>query len=386
MTGYLIYLAILVSIYTLFSLGLNLHWGYTGLLNFGHAAFMIVGAYVTVLLNLQGFPNLIAALGGMIAAAIVGAIMGLATLRLRQDYLGIVTIGLAESLRIFAINEATLTGGTQGISGFDRPLQGTTFEPNLILRLGMIVVFTLLSIWVYHCLFQWLKKFPFSFLRPIPENRLKNTQNNAQNSSRNDRVQHYRLQWIVGLSLGLLGLAIYSATVYALFYYNWVASYRRSSLLLLLLLVLAGTQWGITALIQSPWGRIIQGIREDAEVVTALGKNIFLYKLQSLMLGGAIAGLAGSFYAWHLGSVFPDQFKPQLTFDAWTIVILGGAGHPLSPLLGSTLFWGYESLSRFLFPSQWSDARLEALRLIIIGVGLIALMRWRPQGILGDRI
>lgn len=371
MTSYLIYLAVLVAIYTLFSLGLNLQWGYTGLLNFGHAAFMIVGAYVTVLLNLQGYPNLIAALGGMIAAAIVGAMMGLATLRLRQDYLGIATIGLAESLRIFAINEASLTGGTQGIFGFDRPLQGTTFEPNLVLRLGMIAVFTLLSIWVYRSLFQWLQKISFN---PLKNDRVQD-----------DRLQG-RLQWIVGISLGFLGLAIYSATVYALFYYNWVSSYHRSSLLLLLLLVLAGVNWGITTLIQSPWGRIIQGIREDAEVVTALGKNVFWYKLQSLMLGGAIAGLAGSFYAWHLGSVFPDQFKPQLTFDAWTIVILGGAGHPLSPLLGSTLFWGYESLSRFLLPAQWSDARLEALRLIIIGFGLMALMRWRPQGILGDGI
>ncbi|MGA0201378.1 MAG: ABC transporter permease subunit, partial [Prochlorotrichaceae cyanobacterium] len=72
MTSYLLYLASLVGIYTLFSWGLNLQWGYAGLLNFGHAAFMIVGAYTTVLLNLRGFPLLLAVLGGMLAGAIVG--------------------------------------------------------------------------------------------------------------------------------------------------------------------------------------------------------------------------------------------------------------------------------------------------------------------------
>ena len=357
MTSYLIYLAVLIGIYALFSLGLNLQWGYSGLLNFGHVAFMIVGAYTTVGLNLAGVPAILASLGGMVAAAILGGLMGLVTLRLRQDYLGIVTIGGAETLRLIAINETWLTRGTQGIVGFDRPLQGVDFEPNLALRLGMIGLLTLVAIWMLKLLIQWLKTLPLSQKRSL---------------------------WLLGLGLGGLGIGGYVTTAYALFYYNWVPGYKRAGLLLILWVVLALCNRGLTYLLASPWGRIIQAIREDEQVVTAVGKPVFLYKLQALMLGGAIAGLAGAFYSWHLGSVFPDHFKPQLTFDAWTIVILGGAGHPLGPLLGSTLFWSYESLSRFILPAQWSDARAEALRLLLVGVGLILLMRWRPQGILGE--
>jgi neutral amino acid transport system permease protein len=354
-TSYLLYLASLVGIYTLFSWGLNLQWGSAGLLNFGHAAFMIVGAYTTVLLNLRGFPLLLAVLGGMLAGAIVGGLMGMATLRLRQDYLGIVTIGFAEALRIMALNEAWLTQGSQGLVGFDRPLQSMDFEPNLLLRLALMILWTTLSIGVLRGLIRW-----------------------GKSSSRGTR----RWRWSIAIGLGGLALGLYCATTYALYYYTWVPGYRRSGLLLLLCLCLAGIHWGMTTLLASPWGRIVQGIREDEEVITAVGKNVFRYKLQVLMLGGAIAALAGAFYSWHLGSVFPDHFKPQLTFDAWTIVILGGAGHPLGPLLGALLFWGYESLSRFMFVG-WGDARLEALRLLGVGVILILLMRWRPQGLLG---
>ena len=356
MISYLLYLASVIGVYTLFSWGLNLQWGYGGLLNFGHGAFMIVGAYTTVLLNLRGVPVGLAVLGGMAAGALLGGLMGITTLRLRQDYLGIVTIGFAEALRLVAVNEAWLTQGTQGLVGFDRPLQGAGFEPNFLLRLGMIGGWTVLSVLCLQGLFRWFRQ---AHLRVSP-------------------LQSWGL-----LALwGGLGLGLYCATTYALYYYTWVPGYRRAGLLVLLLGSLAAVHWVVTTALDAPWGRIVKAIREDEQVVTAVGKNVFRYKLQVLMVGGSIAALAGAFYSWHLGSVFPDNFKPQLTFDAWTIVVLGGAGHPLGPLLGSLLFWGYESLSRFWF-AGWGDARLEALRLLGVGVVLIALMRWRPQGVLG---
>jgi len=355
-TSYLLYLASVVGVYTLFSWGLNLQWGYGGLLNFGHGAFMIAGAYTTVLLNLRGVPIVLAVVGGMVGGAALGGLMGITTLRLRQDYLGIVTIGFAEALRLVAVNEAWLTQGTQGIVGFDRPLQGAAFEPNLLLRLALIGAWTVLSGVCLQGLFQWFR----------------------QAHRRGSPLQ----SWGLLLLWGGLGLGLYCATTYALYYYTWVPGYRRAGLLLLLLGALVAVHRLITTALDSPWGRIVKAIREDEQVVTAVGKNVFSYKLQVLMVGGSIAALAGAFYSWHLGSVFPDNFKPQLTFDAWTIVVLGGAGHPLGPLLGSLLFWGYESLSRFGF-AGWGDARLEALRLVGVGMILIGLMRWRPQGVLG---
>lgn len=365
MTSYLIFLGTFIGIYALYSLGLNLQWGYTGLLNFGHVAFMTVGAYTTVLLNLQGVPSPIAALCGMVMAALLGLVMGLTTLRLREDYLAIVTIGGAEVIRLIATNEKWLTKGTQGLQGFDLPLQN--WEPNVFARLGMIGLLTGAMIWVYWQLWRW-------------------TRHRLQHCQHNPRQHNYRQlvgQIVLSFSLAVLGLTLYCAEVQGLYYYTFVP---KSGLLLLLILVSIVTFWSVEHLVRSPWGRVLKAVREDQEVARALGKNVFSYKLQSLMLGGAIAGLAGAFYAWQFASLYPDSFKPQTTFDAWTIVVLGGAANNLGPILGAVLFWGYDSLTRFGFAAlQWGDARVGALRIMVIGLLLIGLMVWRPQGLLGNK-
>ncbi|MEM9772843.1 MAG: branched-chain amino acid ABC transporter permease, partial [Cyanobacteria bacterium P01_D01_bin.73] len=138
---------------------------------------------------------------------------------------------------------------------------------------------------------------------------------------------------------------------------------------------------------RSPWGRVLKAIREDEEVVKALGKNVFWYKLQALMLGGAIAGVAGAFYAWQLTFINPDGFIPLMTFQAWTIVVLGGAGNNTGTILGSVIFWAYTSITRFV-PTDVlpiGEARLETFRVMLIGLILIVVMMWRPQGVLGRK-
>jgi neutral amino acid transport system permease protein len=296
--GYPVFLVTLAAIYAIFSLGLNLQWGFTGLINFGHVVFMTIGAYTTVLLSLQGVPVFIAAPCGAALAAVLGLLMGLTTLRLRQDYLAIVTIGVSEIVRLAAANEEWLTKGTFGI-----------------------------------------QRFPIPFENPA----------------------------------------------------NPEAS--KINLMILALLVLGLVFWGLQRLVTSPWGRVLKAIREDEEVARALGKDVFWYKLQSLMLGGAIAGLAGAFNAWFLTNVYPSNFQPQETFDAWTMVVLGGAGSNLGSLIGAALFVGYYALTRFALPELvqtlqitfLDDARLSALRIMLIGLLLMLLMIWRPQGILGKK-
>jgi neutral amino acid transport system permease protein len=139
--------------------------------------------------------------------------------------------------------------------------------------------------------------------------------------------------------------------------------------------------------VKSPWGRVLKAIREDEEVARALGKNVFVYKLQSLILGGAIAGIAGAFYSWQLTFTNPDNFKSEYTFQAWTILVLGGSGNNVGTLLGSAIFWAYNTLTRFLLPQllPLDDARAGAFRVMVIGLLLIILMMWRPQGILGNK-
>ncbi len=172
----------------------------------------------------------------------------------------------------------------------------------------------------------------------------------------------------------------------------------RNGLMLVSVIVLALVFWRLEWLVRSPWGRVLKAIREDEDVAKALGKNVFWYKLQSLMLGGFIAGIAGSLFAWQLTTVYPDNFQPQLTFDAWTIVVLGGAGNNVGIILGAVIFWAYYTLTRYLpdllqflhsfvpvVPASVDDARLGAFRIMLIGLILVVLMMARPQGILGKK-
>ena len=121
--GYITTLIVLASTYALFGLGLNVQWGLTGLINFGHVAFMTVGAYTTALLSLNGVPLVFAVLAGAALSSLLGLAVGASTLRLREDYLAIVTIGVSEVVRLVALNEEWLTRGARGISNYPLPLE-----------------------------------------------------------------------------------------------------------------------------------------------------------------------------------------------------------------------------------------------------------------------
>jgi len=366
--GYLITLINLISIYTLFGLGLNLQWGFTGLINFGHVAFMAVGAYTTVLLSLQGVPLLIATLVGSGLAAILGLLVGISTLRLREDYLAIVTIGVSEMIRLVVNNQELPIGdnkwrsGVFGLQGFPLPLDQGALNP--VLQLVMIFLLTLIAALAGWQLWIWLKK--------------QWQQGKAMESTPIGSL-------IVGIIGGILGLIVYMVGIISVFDANKFS--YKTGLMVMLLWVLTVTFWGLQRLVNSPWGRVLKAIREDEQVPKALGKNVFWYKLQSLMLGGAIAGFAGAFYAWQLATVYPDNFQPQITFDAWTIIILGGAGNNFGTLLGAIIFWAYFEGTRFVLPGllPFDDARLGAFRIMVIGLLLIILMMVRPQGILGKK-
>jgi neutral amino acid transport system permease protein len=356
---YLLFLVTSVAIYSLFSLGLNLHWGFTGLLNFGHAGFMAIGAYTTVLLTLAGCPWFISAILGGLASAILGLIMGFSTLKLREDYLAIVTIGVSEVVRIIIRSREAqpITGGTLGIQGFPLPLEG--FLPTAATRYGMMAIFSLVVGFGFWRLGRSLLK---SFRRGKP----------------------------LGMILAILGAP--------LGFYLWFVCLEsldhfkekpvQTGLMFLSVITLALVFVALQVLVKSPWGRILKAIREDEEVVKALGKNVFAYKLQSLMLGGFIAGLGAAFSAWQLSNVYPTNFSTDLTFNTWTIVVLGGAGSNPGTLLGAAIFWVYSALTRDLdrfFPVGFPSDKIGALRIMLIGLILMLLMIWRPQGILGNK-
>ena len=118
---YLLHIIILALIYSVFAMSLNLELGYTGLYNFGHVAFFGIGAYVSALLSLKGFPVSLAMPAAMFAAGLTGAMLAVPALRLSGDYFGIATLVFAEMFRLVCLNERWLTKGPMGLPGIPRP-------------------------------------------------------------------------------------------------------------------------------------------------------------------------------------------------------------------------------------------------------------------------
>ena len=323
---------------------------------------MTVGAYTTILLSMQGVPLLLATLAGSVLAMILGLLVGLSTLRLREDYLAIVTIGVSELLRLIALNEEWLTRGAYGIQRYPLPLEN--FNPNWLSKGTMILILSAIALFGV-----WQLK----------------------SSLQRELAKQKQQRGITGFPIGLgilgglaviLGGIIYINGVIALTNYDY-----KSGLMLLILITLTVFYTIIESLARSPWGRVLKAIREDEQIPRALGKDVFWYKLQAFMLGGAIAGIAGAFYAWQLTTIYPSNFQPLISFYAWTIVVLGGAGNNAGVLLGTVIFWAYDSLTRFILPglNLIDDTRLGAFRILVIGLILMILMVSRPQGIVGKK-
>lgn len=301
--------------FALMAIGLNVHYGYTGLLNFGQIGFALLGAYGTGIgVATFGWGLLPSALLGLGLAAVLALLLGIPTLRLRGDYFAIVTIAAAEILRLVVRSNALtdLTGGPFGLQGVARGFYDMSPVE------ASIRVF---SVWSY----------------------------------RSDQV------WSTAVTWGMVLLAT---------------------------LVVAG-------LMRAPWGRAIRAIREDEDAARALGKNAFGLKLQSLVLGGVLGALGGVMLTLQTSSVNDVSFMPRQTFFAYVIVLLGGAATKVGPVVGSMIFWfvfaGLTSLLRQLDrvgalpgPLAGTD-RIGALTFLVVGLVLVLLVVYRPQGVFGNR-
>jgi branched-chain amino acid transport system permease protein len=158
--SYLVFFLIQALVYSIVALGLNLQWGYTGLFNIGVAGFFLVGSYTFAILSgppyaahLGGFglPIVVGVLGAMAAAGLVALIVGIPTLRLREDYLAIATIGIAEVLRLIALNAKGLTGGSRGAQSIPRPFQDV-IHSNLLNNAVYLLIVIAVVVVVYYAL------------------------------------------------------------------------------------------------------------------------------------------------------------------------------------------------------------------------------------------
>jgi branched-chain amino acid transport system permease protein len=140
-------------------------------------------------------------------------------------------------------------------------------------------------------------------------------------------------------------------------------------------------------MLRSPWGRVLKAIREDETAAASLGKNAFAFRLQSFVVGSAIMGFGGALYASFIGFISPEDFLPVLTFQVWTMLIVGGSGNNKGAVLGAVLVWGLwtasGSAAQFLLPASL-QVKGGAAQIILIGIVLMLTLVLRPRGLIGE--
>ena len=146
---------------------------------------------------------------------------------------------------------------------------------------------------------------------------------------------------------------------------------------------------GLERLVRSPWGRVLRSVREEERAAASLGKSATRYRLQAFALGGAIMGLSGAVHAHFIGFIAPDNYLSSVTFQIWTMLIVGGSGNNLGAILGALIIWAIWSATGLatgmIFPPE-QQARAAALQIVAIGVLMSATILLRPRGLIGERI
>ena len=304
----------LAAVYCLAAIGLNVHFGYTGLLNFGQAGFMAVGGYTMAsVVATWGLSFWLGIALGLLLTVLLALLLGVPTLRLRADYLAIVTIAAAEIIRqtVGSVSLLKWFGGQDGLQAFSTDFR--SLNPfNGPLDLGIVT---------------WRA---------------------------NDA-------WV--LVVGWILVAVSCLIV-------WL-------------------------LMRSPWGRVLKSIREDEDAVRSLGKNVYAYKMQSLVIGGLFGALAGFIIALNSAAINPSFFATDITFFAYTVLLVGGAARVLGPVAGAIIFWFLLSFLDLFFrdaaatdiipQSIMTQNQASLIRFMFMGIALMLLMIFRPQGIFGDR-
>ncbi|MBT9370028.1 branched-chain amino acid ABC transporter permease [Rhizobium sp. CSW-27] len=290
MDAYLIAIGTIAGIYLLLALGLNLQFGLTGLINFGHVGFFCVGAYTSAILSTKGVPIPLSLAAAAVLAMLAAWPLGIISIRLREDYFAIVTLGFSEVVRLIVTSEGWLTNGVQGIAGIPRIFRDGAGEAQAVLMLGLTLAFCFIAI---------------------------------------------------------------------------LAMMR---------------------IVRSPFGRMIEAIRDNEEAVRSLGKEPAGFKMQVLLLGSMLAGLSGALYAHYIGYISPDQFIPFVTFQVWMAIIMGGVGRISGTIAGVLILMFFLEGSRFLrdFAPFIPEVSMASIRLGVIGLALILFTIYRPQGLMGD--
>jgi branched-chain amino acid transport system permease protein len=283
---YYVDIAVFLVIYLLLGLGLNLITGFAGQVSLGHAAFYGIGAYSTAIFSVKlGLNPWLSMILAVLLTFFLSAILGLPSLRVRDDFLAITTLGLGLIIQSFFKN-AEITGGAYGIDGIPAP---SIFGHELV---------------------------DFGYL------------------------------------------------VFALF-------------------VLAVAIYALKKMTQSRIGRAWRTIHEDETVAQAMGINTTYYKVLAFAIGGAYAGIAGVLFAHKVNYISPDSFGFTVSATVLSMVVLGGLGSIRGTIFGVSVLYLLPELFRIFDLSFIDPNYLDTYKMMVYGILMVLVMRYRPRGILG---
>ena len=317
------------SIYLMLSLSLNLEYGMTGISNFGKVMFFAAGAFVAGALVVR----LVAPLAGLDPSLVYDL----------------------SKYKVYNVMLAT------EVSRFFASSPGVALA-TLILTLALGALFG--------AILGWLAAYPAAKLK---EDYLGIT-----------LVVAGELFRIFGrnyepLICGSLGVSVPDP-------FAWVPAPVHDLARTAFMLAIAACAWLIVdALDKSPFGRLARAIRDNDLAAEALGKDVAKVRLTVLMIGSAIAGVAGGLYAFYTGAVSADDFTPVRTFIVWVMVVMGGAGNNAGAALGALIYLGVDRVLTIVKHSIPAPFDVNYLSYIILGVLLVAMLMYRPQGLVPEK-
>jgi branched-chain amino acid transport system permease protein len=270
----------ITCIYVMLALSLDLQVGLTGLVNFGQVMFLAFGAYTAGVVVVHGGAPILGAALATCVSGLVGVLVSLTVRNMSATYWGMLSLSLAEIIRLIFLNENWIAQGADGLSVIVS-IPGFRSIVALLAALGYVVL------------------------------------------------------WIISVS---------------------------------------------------PFGRTVRLIREGDRLAQSLGKDVLLFKMISMAIGGAIGGLAGALYAFLNGYISPDDILPIQTFVLWAMVVLGGRGNVAGIVVGTVVVQAFFEGTRFL-PSGLAGLSADViapLRLLVIGLLIMLVMMFRPEGILPE--
>lgn len=275
-------LAINILLFGLFAVGFNLLFGYTGLLSFGHAAFLGTGSYLTGIAMVHGgMPWIVALLVGVLAATAAGALIGFLAIRTRGIYFSMVTLALGQIVYYAFYKAERWTGGENGLRGIQVPK----------IEIGGLTL---------------------DFLNPVTK------------------------------------------------YY-------------VILVFVAAALWFVSRLLASPFGSVMEAVRENEKRAAACGFDVARTKLLVFTLSAALCGLAGGLRALHLSVVPIDSLHYLQSGQAVMMCLLGGMGTFFGPFVGAAVFLTLEDVVTTL-TQHW---------MAVVGIVFIVFVLFFPAGIWG---